>query len=267
MDSLFLPEWKTFIRYHKFAGDGTPLVYLPALCTPSLINFLSTASHPTLNDHRSVLIDLIGSGMSTHAGQFDYSLESHAHAVAAVLDHEEITGGTVIGHSMGGTVGIALAMQRPDLIRNLIVAEANLTPGGGSLTRRIASYSETEWCQEACPDFLEDLREAGAHGDAMSAWIAGAWGGVDPVAFYRNSASLVNLDTSFQDRFLNLPMARTFLYGENSLPVNTGSIQADAPDPAELEKHGVNVGVVVGAGHWMMLDNLDGFVALLKVFI
>jgi pimeloyl-ACP methyl ester carboxylesterase len=59
-------------------------------------------------------------------------------------------------------------------------------------------------------------------------------------------------------------MRRTFIYGERSLPKRPEDATADAPDPRELQAHGVAVGVVPNAGHGLMLDNLDGFVDVLR---
>jgi hypothetical protein len=43
------------------------------------------------------------------------------------------------------------------------------------------------------------------------------------------------------DRYLSLPMRRTFIYGERSLPDRPEDVTADAPDPRELQAHGVAV--------------------------
>ena len=264
MKSLFLAQWKTFIRYHELSGEGATLVYLPGLSTPSAAAFLSVVTHPELMGYHSLLIDYLGSGFSDRPEDFDHSIENHARSVAAVLDHQGIEDCTIIGHSMGGTVGIMLAALRPDLISRLIVAEGNITPGGGAATSRIASYSEDEYVNEGHQAFLEELRQAEMEGNPTAALIRGAWSLADPSGLYRSSIALVELEPSFKDKFLQMLIDRTFIYGEESLPENTGSIQADAPDPKELEQYGIRVGVVPNAGHVMMLDNLHGFVDVLK---
>ncbi len=58
-------------------------------------------------------------------------MENHAETVASILDHENIKSAIVVGHSMGGTVAIILAISRPDLVSKLIVGEGNIVPGGG----------------------------------------------------------------------------------------------------------------------------------------
>ncbi|MBC7814583.1 MAG: alpha/beta hydrolase [Burkholderiales bacterium] len=264
MKSLYLTVWQSFIRYYEVSGEGTTLVYLAGLGIPSLINFLPVLTHVDMGMHHSILVDYLGCGLSDHPAGFDYSIENHALAVAAVLDHENIKDCTIIGHSMGGTVGIMLAILRPDLVAKLIVAEANISPGGGSLSRQVASHSEAEWVNAAHHALLDGLRTAAIGGNSFAALASGTWRTVDPVGFYRGAAAMVQLEPALKEQFLKLSIPRTFVYGENSLPENTGGVQPDAPDPKELERHGINIAVVANAGHGMIFENLQGFVDVLK---
>ena len=264
MKSLYLEQWDAFIRYFELSGSGPPLVFLPGLHASSVAALLTVAAHPELIGKHSYLVDYLGSGFSDKPKDFDHSNENHALSVAAILDHEGLKNCTVIGHSMGGTIGIVLAMLRPDLVSNLVVAEANVTPGGGAGTSRIASFSQSEYVAKVFPESLDAMRRAAVAGNSVSAWFGGAWCSADPAAVYGSSVALVELDPSFKERFFQLPIPRTFVYGEKTLPENTGKVLADAPDPRELEQHGVHVAVVPDAGHMMMLDNLNGFVDALK---
>ena len=264
MRSLYLAEWETIIRYHLISGKGSILVYLPGLSMPSAEQFLSVVTHQDMAEYHTLLIDYIGSGCSDHCQEFDCSIENHARSVAAVLDFGGVKGCTIIGHSMGGTVGITLAILRPDLVAKLIVAEANISPGGGKATRRIASYSETEYVNEAHKVLLEELRKAEREESAVAAFIHQAWSKADPAGLYKSSVALVELDTAFKKQFQKLRIPCTFIYGEESLPKEGNKAQPDAPDPTDLEGSGIRIGVVPNAGHAMMFDNLEGFVHVLK---
>tara|TARA_R110002111_G_scaffold553_1_gene4643 strand:+ start:93 stop:899 length:807 start_codon:yes stop_codon:yes gene_type:complete len=263
MKSLYLPQWKAFIRYYDISAEGNVVVYLPALSFPAIANFLPVATHPKMPRHRALLIDNLGSGFSDHAGSFNYTMEEHAKTVAAILDHENIKAATVVGHSMGGTIAILLALSRPDLVAKLVVGEGNITPGGGAGTRRIAAYSKEEYVGEVFPRTRAGLIESAVAGDEMATRLSGLWATVYPDGLYGNAKSLVELDPLLKNRFLNLTIPRTFIYGENSLPGGAVKVSPDAPDPGELKAHGVEVGVVPKAGHSQMFENLDGFVDVL----
>lgn len=99
-------------------------------------------AEPGVVGHRRVLVDLFGHGYSDRPENFGYTLEEHADTVAQVLDHLSLKGCGVFGHSMGGSVAITLAARRPDLVSRLILAEANLDPGGGFISTFIAGHTE-----------------------------------------------------------------------------------------------------------------------------
>ncbi|MEH6556975.1 MAG: alpha/beta hydrolase [Oceanicoccus sp.] len=263
MKSLYLPEWNAFIRYYDISGDGNTIVYLPALSFPAIANFLPVATHPQMPKHRALLIDNLGSGFSDHSESFGYTMEGHAQTVANILDHENIRSATIVGHSMGGTVAILLALSRPDLVSNLVVGEGNITPGGGAGTRSIASYSKDEYVETVFPRSRAERFQAAIDGDAAATLISGLWSTVNVTGLYGNSKALVALDPSIKERFLNLTIPCTFVYGEKSLPENTDEVGPDSPDPNELKARGIKIGVVPNAGHAQMFENLDGFVNVL----
>lgn len=263
MKSLLIDEFGAVIRYHEVAGDGPTIVYLAAVAFPSLPTFLPVATDPSLRSHHALFVDYFGVGHSEHPTDFDHSLLNHAKTVACVLDHEGLRDCIVVGHSMGGTVGIYLAIQRPELVSHLVVCEGNIATGGGVGTRYFTSVSEGEFVSTFFPQFLARSREAGKDGDDYAYWRGGAWDNADYAGIYRQCAALVNLDPEFKQAFLSLPTKRTFVYGEEDLPEKTGEIKADAPDPDELKAHGVSVAVVPGVGHSMMIPNPSGFAEVL----
>jgi pimeloyl-ACP methyl ester carboxylesterase len=267
MRTVYLPKWDAFIRYYVLDGTGDPIVYLSGLSFPSILSFLSVATHRDMAGRRAILVDNLGAGASDHPAGFSYSMADHAETVAAVLDVENLSGCTVVGHSMGGTVAIEMAFQRPDLVANLVVGEPNLGPGGGVGTRSIASVSREKYVGEQYPEEIAQWRIGAVAGDPLARLMLSLWGHADPTGLHGNSTSLVNLDDSFKDRFLNLQLRRTFIYGEQNFPKRAQDVTADLPHPDELREHGVTIGVVPEAGHLLMLDNLDGFVDNLKLAI
>ncbi len=90
---------------------------------------VSAAVQPELRGRRQLLIDLLGYGYSDRPLEFGYTLSDHARTIAALIDALALTGCSVIGHSMGGGVGILVAAARPNIVSLLILAEGNLGPG------------------------------------------------------------------------------------------------------------------------------------------
>lgn len=72
-------------------------------------------------------IDLAGHGDSSWRDDLDYTPRTLALDVAAALDAWTDAPQLVVGHSLGGLTGAALAAARPDLVSELIVVD--ITPG------------------------------------------------------------------------------------------------------------------------------------------
>jgi pimeloyl-ACP methyl ester carboxylesterase len=64
-------------------------------------------------------IDLPGFGRSGPAAGNDYSLPAHARTVIAYLEQSGRGPVHLVGNSMGGAISLAVAAQRPDLVRTL----------------------------------------------------------------------------------------------------------------------------------------------------
>lgn len=70
--------------------------------------------------HRVITIDLLGHGESDSLG-YMHTMENNANAVQEVLNHLKIEKATVVGHSMGGYVGLAFAELFPKSIQKLVL--------------------------------------------------------------------------------------------------------------------------------------------------
>jgi len=70
--------------------------------------------------YRIVAIDLLGHGESDCIG-YIHKMEDNADAVNTVLENLNIEKATIIGHSMGGYVGLAFAELYPEKIQKLVL--------------------------------------------------------------------------------------------------------------------------------------------------
>ncbi|MBB4887292.1 pimeloyl-ACP methyl ester carboxylesterase [Streptomyces netropsis] len=233
------------IRWVELPGREPARVYVHGLGATSAPYFAEVATHPLLAGHRSLLIDLLGHGISDRPRGFDYSLESHADALAAALTSAGVGGAELIAHSMGGSVAIVLADRHPHLVSRLVLVDANLdpmprTPGSGG-SSGIAAYSE----QEFLTDGWQEVRDrVGAHW-----WSTMRLTGRE--ALHRSATQLVRGTVpTMRELLLGLEIPRTYLLPE-----------ADGPLPGAdaLTAAGVSVVPVPDCGHNIMLDNPQAF--------
>jgi len=103
----------------KSRGEGSPLVLIHGLFG-NLDNLGGLAK--TLADHFCVYqIDLPNHGQSYHTKQVDYQAQSDA--VVAWMDHHQLDKVTLVGHSMGGKVAMAIAQRFPERVTQLVVMD------------------------------------------------------------------------------------------------------------------------------------------------
>ena len=109
-------------------GDpqGAPIVLLHcATCSMDWWDHLA----PLLEtDHRVIRIDLLGMGGSDKPGS-GYSIDDQATAVAEALAQLHVVGATVVGHSLGGSVAVALAQQSPQIATRLVIIDQSPQDG------------------------------------------------------------------------------------------------------------------------------------------
>jgi pimeloyl-ACP methyl ester carboxylesterase len=83
-------------------------------------------------DHRVIRFDLLGHGGSEKPKQ-GYGMESQARLVAGALDRLRVRRAAVVGHSMGGSVGTALAELRPAMVESLVILDSPSASGDAQL--------------------------------------------------------------------------------------------------------------------------------------
>lgn len=74
--------------------------------------------------HSLILFDLVGSGesdMSAYDEKRYEKISSHVEDIIEVLSVLELEESTIIGHSLGGMIGLLLARKRPDLVKQIIL--------------------------------------------------------------------------------------------------------------------------------------------------
>lgn len=226
------------MRWVELPGAEPAHVFVHGLGASAAPYFTPAATHPALAGRRTLMVDLLGFGVSDRPVDFDYTMEAHADALAAVLDGAGVEGAEVVAHSMGGTVAVLLAVRHPRLVSSLVLVDANLDPVQNSRSG-IASYTDEEFLAEG---WVRTLERVGPHW-AATMRLAGR------EALYRTTVHLTRADV--RGDLLGLTIPRTFLY-----PYADGE-----PAGADgLRAGGVRVVPVADCGHNIMLDNVAGFV-------
>jgi haloacetate dehalogenase len=109
-----------FLLRQEGSGSGTPVLLLHGV--PETSSVWRDVAPQLANGRRVLAPDLPGLGGSSYAGPFD--VPSLVRQLAALIESEADGAVDVVGHDWGGSLALALAGERPELVRRLCVINA-----------------------------------------------------------------------------------------------------------------------------------------------
>jgi pimeloyl-ACP methyl ester carboxylesterase len=114
--------------YYETHGQGEPLVLIPS--TAFSCEVWKPSQLPLAESTQLIIHDPRGTGRSTTSQQV-YTINQMANDVVALLDHLKISSAHILGHSMGGRIGLEMALNFPGRVKSLIMAAS----GSGQAAR------------------------------------------------------------------------------------------------------------------------------------
>jgi pimeloyl-ACP methyl ester carboxylesterase len=107
--------YKDCVIYYKIIGKGKPAIFLHGFAEDG--NVWQYQIDHLKDQYQLIIPDIPGSGQSAIANrQTGVDIDELAESIKAILDEEKIINCTMIGHSMGGYITLALAEKYPGLL-------------------------------------------------------------------------------------------------------------------------------------------------------
>ncbi len=106
------------IHYVDTGGAGPAVVMIHGL-GGNLLHFDYALAGRLAGEFRLILVDRPGSGYSSRAAGADATLTTQAAAIAKLIGALGLKHPLVVGHSLGGAVSLALALDHPDCVGGL----------------------------------------------------------------------------------------------------------------------------------------------------
>jgi pimeloyl-ACP methyl ester carboxylesterase len=160
----------------------------------------------------------------------------------------------LVGHSMGGVIGVLLAERHPGALAALVDVDGNVSPGDCTYSGRAAAYGDADFLTRGFSAMCAYVDER-APGDPAHASYALSIRLADPRTFHRHAADLVAVSApeDMADRLARLPLPVTYIAG---VPGGACLRSRDL-----LQSAGVRLVDIAPAGHWPFVDQPDRFAA------
>ncbi len=195
------------------------------------------------------LVDQRNHGRSFWSDKFDY--EVMPNDLLQYLNHHGIDQGIVLGHSMGGKTAMAFALQYPDRVQKLIIADIApkyYAPHHQQILAGLSTLNFEEiTSRKAAAEHLENyIPDAGTRQFLLKNlyWVSeGKLGLRTNIAVLKNAAEAIGAAIQSQKQYHQPTL---FLYGEHSNYINP---KTDIEILQYFPK--AEIFEIKGAGHWL----------------
>lgn len=236
-------------------GPGPTLLWLHGLGERAE-TFASAIAH--LPRYRHLVVDLPGHGGARAleaSGGAAWSRPPSIADTAALLAALLVARGpaTVIGHSLGGVIALALAERAPAGLRDVIDVDGNVSLDDCTYSSQIAAYDEPAFAAHGHAAVCDRLE---AHADPIVRGYGARMRTASPAQLWRYSHDLVDASTpgTSAQRRAALTIDLTYVAGAPG--------GASPRSRALLAAANVDVRELAPAGHWPFLEHPARFAAL-----
>jgi pimeloyl-ACP methyl ester carboxylesterase len=183
-------------------------------------------------------------------------LEEFSDLLAQWLNEQGIKNSMIIGHSMGGVIGMILCEKYPECARVFINIEGNVSYDDCTISRTITATGLEEFISHGQERLLSKIYQGGFRDMTLRTYHASLLM-CDPRSLYFNSRELVEISRSEEipGRLSGLGVPTIYLLGS---PRGTGAYSRSL-----LEAAGVKWVAIEDCGHWPFIEQKETFIDIL----
>jgi pimeloyl-ACP methyl ester carboxylesterase len=244
------------LAFDEHGVGNPPLVFVPGWCCDRTL-FAPQIDH-FRPSHRVVALDLRGCGASP-VTEDGYDIPSLAADVGALCDELALERPVLIGHSLGGMIGLELAAARPELVGAVVGVDSGPIDPLPEVRPRFAALAETienERGGDARRAYIEGLflpdDDAGARQHTLDVMCA-----VPAHVAAAVLRGVVDWDGVAALRGCKAPV----------LAILSQPMGSNAPDRLLALKPEIEIGLTVGSGHFNQLVVPEQVNAMIERFV
>ena len=245
-------------------GQGVPVVLLHGLGLSGAVwNRVRDGFGP---GYQLILVDLRGAGQTRELQRAELSLERWADDLGALLRVLEVHRPVLVGHSLGASIALKYALERPDDVRALVLIGAdanlsNLAPRMLASAERIESIGIAAWVENYWsknPPFSDESldRDPGILEEYRDLLLQN-----DPVDYVRQCRAIATAE-NLADRLGDVTLPVLVLIGgsdDRTLPEHGRQLAGDLADARVVELPLI--------GHTLPLEAPEPTAAAVRTFL
>ena len=249
-----------YLRYGGERGAGRdPVIIVPGITSPAVTwGFVGERFGASFDTY---ILDVRGRGLSEAGAALDYSLDAQAADVLAFAEALGLARYSVVGHSMGGRIGVRAGRGKPAGLSRLVLVDPPVSgpdrrPYPAKLPWYVDSMAQARQGMDAeamrafCPTWTQEQRQLRAE------WLHTC----DERAIIQSFEAFQSDDIHADLPRLEVPILLiTAERGDVVLDADVSEIQQLAP--------GTRHHRVPAAGHMIPWDNEEGFYAAFGDFL
>lgn len=215
-------------------------------------------------EFRVYALDHLGFGESRdRAGRF--TVEQYIQSVSLFMEKQGIQKAALVGHSMGGTVSLGVAKNRPDQVAKVAVIGSPINGSSLALLLKLSGHEGMARLFWTFPFLLRMFMKYYAYfiandGQQMSKMIVNDVSKITAESYFMSIGTLRQTDLRGQIGGLTMPVLG--MYGPKDIIVN--------PNQGQVLKEALPASVISwyeNCGHFIMLDNPERFHRELREFL
>ena len=253
------------LLHHLHRGEGPPVILLHGLFG-SAAN-LGMVARGLADAFTVYSLDLPNHGLSPRRDAMAYP--DMARDVAAFIRGQDLAPCHLLGHSMGGKIAMQVALQEPELVNRLVVADiapVQYPPHHDHVLAGLTAVAEQQPTDRKSADAIlsETVREAGVRAFLLKSWQkdeAGQWRWlIDVDAIKQNYPHLGKPNVAGEAGPYQGPTL--FVVGSES-----DYMRPEYREPTLALFPTATVKIIEGTGHWLHAEKPTAFNKVVKRFL
>jgi len=253
---VFYRDQPLQIQYLSRRGYEETILYLEGLGS-SKEDFVGAAGVAELQGHSLLAFDFPGCGGSPYPDEATLGMDDLVEITNIVVARLDLDDFIIIGHSMGGLVGLLYAEKYVERVKGFVDVEGNLASEDCFFSRKIASRGLDGFTREALDRLQQGLAASSSRGLRE---YAKALSSASEKALVAYATSLVDYSDNGNliPRFVKLGIPKAFVYGSEN-----GGLSYIP----RLRDGGCEVVEIPDSGHLPFYDNPEAYYQVIASFL